>query len=153
MKPPTPQNELNTHRPLPPILYKPAQTIIKTLAENLDSLKANIKTQPGERDSDMIVIYMPMFWTGSTEDLLKFVMISNKIIRVQDIYTGSHKFGMTSNLIDGEALRFLEKNYQDRVRETNANYELLMKDVISHFSPLKDIRRQKRYLQMGLYKR
>ena len=32
-----------------------------------ESLKANIKTQPGERYSDMVAFCVPLFWMGSPE--------------------------------------------------------------------------------------
>ena len=36
--------------------------------------------------------------------------------------------------------------------ETNENYELVMKDLISYFPPPKALQRQKRYLRRELYK-
>ena len=45
----------------PPISYKPDPTIVKTPAKKLDSLKVDIKTQPGERDSEKVAIYRPFF--------------------------------------------------------------------------------------------
>ena len=69
-----------------------------------DSLKVDIKTQPGERDSENVAIYMPLFWTLSPESLLKFVTILDKIIRVQYLSTGPQKFGMMQKLVVREAL-------------------------------------------------
>ena len=37
-------------------------------------------------------------------------------------------------------------------KDKNANYKLVMKDLISHFFPPKALQRQKRYLRRGLYK-
>ena len=67
--------------PPPPISYKPNVTIGKTPTENSDSLKVDIKTQPGESDSERVAIYMPLFRTGIPEALLKFFTILHKIIR------------------------------------------------------------------------
>ena len=50
--------------------------------DKLDSFKVYIKTQPQERDSETVEIYMPIFCTEIPEALLKFVMILNKIIEV-----------------------------------------------------------------------
>ena len=80
----------------------------------MDSFKVNIKTQLGERDSETVAIYVPLFWTGSTEALLKFFTILRKIIRVQDLSTGPQKFGMTQNLVFVEALGVLEQKARDR---------------------------------------
>ena len=52
-----------------------------TPTDKVDSLKVNIKTQPGERYSKTLVIFMPLFRTGSPEALLKFLIIFNKIIK------------------------------------------------------------------------
>ena len=59
---------------------------------------------------------------------------------------------MTSKLVMGEALRLFYQKAQDRGTETNANSELLMKDLISNLFPPKSLCRQKRYLIRGLYK-
>ena len=75
----------------PPISYKPDATTGKTLTENSDSLKVDIKTQPGERYSEMVEIYVPLLWTGSPKSLLKFITILHKIIRGQDLSKGLPK--------------------------------------------------------------
>ena len=59
---------------------------------------------------------------------------------------------MMQNLVMGEALQVFEQKARERVLETNANYELVMKDLISHFSPALALQRQKRYLRRGVYK-
>ena len=56
---------------------------------------------------------------------------------------------MMQNLVMGEALQVFEQKARERVLETNANYELVMKDLISHFSPALALQRQKRYLRGG----
>ena len=85
---------------LPPLIYyKTNVTIGKTLIKTLDSFKADINTQPWYRDSDTVVIYVPLFWTGSPQALLKFVTILHKIIRVQDLSTVPQNFEMTRNLV------------------------------------------------------
>ena len=71
--------------PPPLISYKTNPTIIKTLADKSDYLKFDINTKPGERDRNMVAIKVPLFWTGSPEDLLKFVTFLNKIIWGQDL--------------------------------------------------------------------
>ena len=109
----------NTWSPPPPISYS---TTGKTPAYKLDSLKVDVKTKPGERDSDTVTIYVLLFWTGIPEALLKFVTILHRIIRGQDLFTGSQKFGMTWNLVFGEALRLFKQKARDRGTETNANY-------------------------------
>ena len=93
------KDNLNIRGPPPPIFYNPKPTISKTPEEKSYSPKFDIKTQPGERYSDMVTIYAPLFWTRGPEALLKFVTLLNMIIRCQDMSTVSHKLGMTRNLV------------------------------------------------------
>ena len=95
---------------------------------------------------------MPLFRTGIPEALLKFVTLLHKIIQVQDLSKVPQKFGMTSNLLFIEALHVFEQKTPERGTETNANYELFMKDLITHVFLSKALQRQKRYLQRDLYK-
>ena len=92
-------------RVLPPsISYNADVKIGKTLTDKLESLKINIKTQPGDRDSETVTIYVPRLWTGIPESLLEFVTLLHNIIRGHNLSTGPQKFGKTSNLIIGEVL-------------------------------------------------
>ena len=74
---------------------------------------------------------MSLFQTGSPKALLKFFTILHKIIRGQDLSTGTQEFGMTHNLVIVEALQVFEHKDIERGAETNSNYELVMKDLIS----------------------
>ena len=76
----------------------------------------------------------------------------NKIIWGQDLSTVPQKFGMIQYPVIGESLRIFEKNNRDRGTETNANYKLVMKDLITNFLPLKALQHRKRYIWRGLYK-
>ena len=59
---------------------------------------------------------------------------------------------MTRKLFIGEALHVFEHKDQERGTETNVNYKLVMKDLISRFFSPKVLQHQKRYLRRGLYK-
>ena len=67
-----------------------------------------MKIQPRDRESEVVAIYVPLFWTGSLEAILKLVMIFHKIIRGQYLSTGLQKFCMTRNLVIGESLQVFE---------------------------------------------
>ena len=99
-----------------------------------------------------MAIYVPLFREVSPEALLKFVTILHKIIRSQDLSMGPQNFGMMRNLDVVESLRVLRQKAWERGAETNENYELVIKDLISHFFRLKALQRQKRYLKIRLYK-
>ena len=80
----------------PPLLisYKPDPTIRNTTTDKSDSLKVDIKTQPGESNNETVEIYVTLFWKESPESLLKFVIIIHKIIRGQDLSTGPKSLGL-----------------------------------------------------------
>ena len=72
---------LKTRGPPPLISYKASPTFDKTPTYKSNYLRVGIKTQPGNRDSKTVAIYVPLLQTGSPEALLNFVGILNKIIR------------------------------------------------------------------------
>ena len=92
---------IKSHGPKPPIFYKPKPTISKTLSDKSDSLKVDIKTQSGKANSKTILIYLPMFKTGSTEEILMFLTILQKIIKVQSLTTGPKQYEISKNLLAG----------------------------------------------------
>ena len=100
----------------------------------------------------MVAIYVPLFRTGIPEALLKFMTLLNNINWGQDLSMGPQKFGMTGNLVIVESLRVFENKSRERGMKTNANYKLVMKDLISHLFHSKALQRQKRYLGRALYK-
>ena len=108
MKIQQPKEDWNNIGPSLLISYKANPTIDKTPTDKSDSLKVDIKTQPGERESGMVEIYVPLFWTGIPEVFLKFMTLLHKIIRCQELSTVPQKFVMTRNLVMGEALRVFE---------------------------------------------
>ena len=65
----------------------------------MEFLKVDIKNKYGEKDSEMVAIFVPLFRNGSTESLLNFEMILNKITKGQILSMGPQKYGMTRNLV------------------------------------------------------
>ena len=100
--------------PPPLISYQTDVTIGKRPTYKSDSLKFNINIQPGDRYNDTVAIYVQLFQTGSPDALLKFLTLLHKIIRDQDLSTGPQRFGMTSNLVDGEAMWVFKEKAQER---------------------------------------
>ena len=90
-----------------------------------------------------MAIYVLLFPTGSPKYLLKLVTIIHKVIR-------GHGFGMMRNLVVREALQVFRQKSQDRGTETNATYELVMKNLISHLFPPKALQLKIRYLRRGM---
>ena len=85
MKLQIPKDNWKSRGPPPLIFYNPDPTIRNTQTEKVDSLNFDINTQPVERDSETVVIYLPLFWAWSPESLIKFVTILHKIILGQYI--------------------------------------------------------------------
>ena len=121
----------------PPISYKPEPKIEDTHSYKAEYLKVDIKNQPGERDRKTVAIHMTVFMPGSPESLLKFVAILNKIIKGKDLSTQPQRYGMTRNPFMRYSLQVFEHKTWDWGTETNSNYELVMKDIITHFFPPK----------------
>ena len=117
MKLKLPKEYWNNWGPPPLISYKANATIGKTLMDKLEYLKVNINTQPGERDSETVDIYVPMFHTGSPEALIKFINLLHKIIRSKELSTVPQNFGMTRNLVIGEPLQVFEQKSKERGTE------------------------------------
>ena len=105
MKLQLPKDYWKTRFPPPPIYYKTGVNLGKTPTYKSDYLKVNINTQPSERGSETVAIYVTLFQTGSTEALHKLVTLLHKIIRGQDLSTLPPKFGMTSSMVVEEGLQ------------------------------------------------
>ena len=89
---------------MPLISYMPDTVIGKTPEDKHDSLKVEIKNQPGEPDSKTVSIYVSLFRAGSPEALLKFIVVLHKVIKRQELSTGPQKYGMACNLLLGDSL-------------------------------------------------
>ena len=59
-------NDFKTCVISPLMYYKPDQEIGKTPTYKEDFVKFGIKAQPGEKDSETLAIYLPLFRTGSS---------------------------------------------------------------------------------------
>ena len=95
---------------------------------------------------------MPLFWIESPEDLLKFLIILNKIIKGQYLSKGTQKYGITQNLVIVKSLLLFNQKTQDQGEQINSNHELAIKGIITHFFLPKALQCQKRYLIRGIYK-
>ena len=89
----------------PPISYKLEPTFGMKPKTKSEYLKVDIKTQSGKANSKTILIYLPMFKTGSPEELLIFLTIIQKIIKGQSLTTGPKKYEIPNNLLAGEDLQ------------------------------------------------
>ena len=150
MKPQTPK-DFNNSVPYPLICYLPDTTFNKNPGNKSDSLKVEIKMQLGYPKSDPILMYVPVFNTGSPEVLLKFLTLLDKIIKGQSLTTGTHIYAMTNNLLAEEALCVFEQQAKSKVSKTTASYKSVIEGVTTHLFPSKALQLQKRYLHQGLY--
>ena len=114
-------NDFNNYGTPAPIYYKTHQMTGNMPTERVNSLKVDTKTQLGEKESETLAIYMTLFRNGSPETLLKFVTILNNIIKGHELYTGTHKYKMTRNLVVGESLQVFDHNNWYQGTDTNYN--------------------------------
>ena len=133
-------NNMKIWGPPPPIYFKPDTTIRKTPSNKADFLKVDLKTKPGDTDNKMVAIYMPLLRTSTPEALLKFITLLNRILKGKYLSTVTQKYGMARNIMVAVVLQVFEKETRDFEMETNGNNKLVIKDVISHFFPSKDLK-------------
>ena len=67
--------------------------------EKKDSLKMDIKTQPGEVNIKDISLYIPFFKTSSLEALIKLLLLLKKIIKSQNLTTIPQIYAMPNNIL------------------------------------------------------
>ena len=68
--------------------YKTYDSVNKKPEYKSNSMKVEVKTQPGEAKSKYISIYIPVFNTWSPEGLLNLLTLVDKIIKVYSLTTG-----------------------------------------------------------------
>ena len=56
-----------------------------------------------------VLLYFPIFNTGSAKEQLNFLGIPKKIIKVHNLNTGTHYYAMANNILFGEAVKNLYK--------------------------------------------
>ena len=143
-------NYFRNHGLPPPISYKPDHIIVRNSENKANYLKLNIKTQPRDKDSKTVAIYVPLFRTGIPESLLKLVKILNNIIKGQDLSMGPQKYSINRDIFVKESLQLFEEKTWYQGTQTNYNNELEMNILITHFFSSKVLHIQKRYLCRGI---
>ena len=96
---------IRNHCPPPMIYFKTKPLIGKKPDKNFDSLRVEIKIQPGKIDSKVVSIYVPFLNTGSSGSLLKFLVLVNNIIKSQNVTTVSQRYDRTKNIFLGEPMK------------------------------------------------
>ena len=74
-----------------------------------DSLKSKTKNYPGEINSKMVSLYIPIFKTGLTKVLIKLLIHLKKITKGQKLNTDAQCYAMTRNLLAEEALQVFKQ--------------------------------------------
>ena len=131
----------------PPIPLKPATEGGNPSSDkNANTLKLEIKTQPGDAHSETVTLTVAILKDGSPEELLKFKTKLAKIIKGQGLMTGPVQYAMTKNLLSGEALRVFEIEAGKARAETIAHHPVVVNAMIKHFFPSKALIWQKCYM-------
>ena len=102
--------DLNIYGPSTLIFFNPDPMISNKLDEKQDLLKFEIKTHLGKINRKTVSLYIPIFNTGSTKEIPKFLVISNNTLKGHNLTTVLQMYAMTKNLLEGDALRFLKRN-------------------------------------------
>ena len=92
---------------LMPLLYSNPDPIIRNNPyEKKDYLRIWIKTQQGEAKNDTVSLFVLILKTGSSKALLKFLIIINKIIEVQNLKTAPQRYDMELSSLPEKPLKF-----------------------------------------------
>ena len=141
-------SSMRTQQVPPPIPLKPASEGGNSSSnKKADTLKLEIKTQPGDAHSETVTLTVGILKDGSPEELLKFKTKLAKIIKGQGLTTGPAQYAMTKNLLAGEALRVFEIEATKAGAETIAHHPVVVNAMIKHFFPSKALIWQKRYMR------
>ena len=93
-----------------PIIYSKTEPLMGNNPNKFqDSLKVKIVTQPGETNRKMVPLYLLILKTSSDEALSKVLVILKKILKVNNLNTGSQWCDTTNNLLTREALQVFKK--------------------------------------------
>ena len=98
-----------------------------------ESLKLEIKTQPGNANSETVTLTVGILKNGTPEELLKFKAKLLKIFKGQGFTTCPAQYAMTQNLLLGEALRVFEIKAMKAGAETTAPHLMALNAMIAHF--------------------
>ena len=88
----------------PPITLNINPMMSKKPEKNHYSPKVNIKTHPRKDNSKIIFLYVPIFNTILDESLLKFLVLVNKILKGQNMTTGTQCYMIMKNILSGGSL-------------------------------------------------
>ena len=111
--------------------------IILNPNEKLDSIRVEINFKIGERDRNTLYIYVPIFKTGLVNALIKFLVLLKKIRKFQNLTTGTHRYVITKNLLEGKSLQVFEQKTRAESTNMTEKYKLLIEILTTHFFPKK----------------
>lgn len=150
MKMSTAANKLNSNFELPP----PIPLRRPTLPEptKLETLIIKLRSDPTDANSQTYDLPVRIFKTGTPEEWLLFVKDLRRVIAGQNITTGPNKYSMTRRLLGGDAEAVFLAATTAHGNETNANFELCLRDVATHIFPQRALLRQKRYMRTAMRK-
>ena len=111
-----------------------------------------LRTDPKDKDSTTYEITIGYFSKGTAEELLLFLRTVRKIIKGQNMTTGSAQYALLRQLLQGDALAAFDKAAKDNVTETVENYKKCVQGLIEHVFPRKALATQKRYMRRFLRK-
>jgi hypothetical protein len=130
--------------PPPPIpLQRPEVPELK----KSEYLVMKLRTDPADPASQTYDLSIRYFRMGTPEEWLLFVRDLRRVLIGQNITTGPAKYAMIRRLISGDAEAVFNRAATNHGNETNANFELCLKDVTTHVFPQRALVHQRRHMR------
>ena len=148
MKVVLPKNQNNKSFAPPPIPFEKKERKL----EKGEHTTVKLRVTGADPQSATREITMPHFKDGTPEELLTFFKLFNEIVEGQNLTTGPQKYSAMRNLLQGSALSVFNHQAAALGDETNANFEILKKFLVSHVFPRRALRLQKRFMRRHLRK-
>jgi hypothetical protein len=117
-----------------------------------ECLVMKLRSDPANPDSQIYDLTVKYFRTGPPEEWLLFQRDLRRILNGQNITTGPAKYVMIRRLVMGDTLAVFDNAAQTHGNETNANFELCLRDVSTHIFPQRALAHQKRYMRRYMRK-
>ena len=133
--------------PKPPIPLIPEITDEIPKGKKIPKVEYTLMVNPQADDSATCKETVYKFSTGSTEELLKLIEQIGKVFKGMRLTTGPTQYQVWRTILQGDALRALEKKASEFDTETVANLKSCVEAVKSHVFPKNALFKQISYMR------
>ena len=117
-----------------------------------DDLEFELRTNPTADCLPHYKLTVPLFSHGTPKELLLLIKALRKVVHGQNATTGPSKYALARRVLQGDALAAFNEAAEQAGNESNDNFELALRGLITHVFPRKALLNQKRYMRRYLRK-